>query len=81
MSASPSYRQWVNDLRGFLADNGMDAEELAATDADVQSKLTTPEGNPWNAHRHWDSFRVHQRNLLKHIYRARPTRRWRRLTS
>ena len=36
----------------------------------MQSKLTTPEGNPWNAHRHWDSFRVHQRNLLKHIYRA-----------
>ncbi len=64
------YRQWVNDLRGFLADNGMDAEELAAVDADVQSKLTTPEGNPWNAHRHWDSFRTHQRNLLKHIYRA-----------
>ena len=64
------YRQWVNDLRGFLADNGMDADELAATDADVQSKLTTPEGDAWNAHRHWDSFRTHQRNLLKHIYRA-----------
>ncbi|MDE0118358.1 MAG: hypothetical protein OXT07_17295 [bacterium] len=63
------YRQWINDLRGFLRDSGASAEEVASIDADVQSKLTCPDGREWNAHRHWDQYRDEQRRLLATIYR------------
>lgn len=63
------YRQWINDLRGFLRSEGMSAGELAEVDADVQSKLTLPDGREWNAHRHWDQYRSEQRQLLAHVYR------------
>lgn len=66
------YRQWVNDLRGFLRDSGASDEEVVAIDADVQSKLTCPDGREWNAHRHWDQYRAEQRQLLASIYRQEP---------
>lgn len=63
------YRQWINDLRGFLRSEGMSEEELSVVDADVRSKLTLPDGREWNAHRHWDRYRSEQRALLAHLYR------------
>lgn len=63
------YRQWINDLRGFLASQGMEADELAAVDADVESKLDLPDGTPFNPFKHWDLYKQQQRALLGHLYR------------
>lgn len=65
------YRQWINDLRTYLLYAGTPSDDVDRIDADVQSKLTLPDGRAWNAHRHWDDFRSHQRVLLAAIFRER----------
>lgn len=64
------YRQWINDLSGFLTDEGVPADELAAADAAIEAKLSLPDGGPWNAHRQWDRFLVENRALTAALYRA-----------
>ncbi|MDH3753223.1 MAG: hypothetical protein OEU32_05050 [Acidimicrobiia bacterium] len=63
------YRQWINQLQGFLRDNGATTDEVDAIDAAIVAKLDLPDGTPWNARRHWDRYRQEQRALLGHIYR------------
>lgn len=64
------YRQWINDLNGFLKERGTPPDELADINAQIVSKIALPDGSPWNAHRHWDSYKRQQRELLAHIHRA-----------
>lgn len=63
------YRQWLFDLRGFLADKGMSEEELARVDSEILAKLALPDGTPFNSHRRWNDFRNEQRGLLRHLHR------------
>ena len=64
------YRQWINDLNGFLKERGCGPEELADVNAAIVAKIALPDGSPWNPHRHWDSYKRQQRELLAHIHRA-----------
>lgn len=64
------YRQWINDLNGFLKERGCGPEELAEVNAAIVAKIALPDGSPWNPHRHWDSYKRQQRELLAHIHRA-----------
>ena len=64
------YRQWINDLNGFLKERGCGPEELADVNAAIIDKIALPDGSPWNPHRHWDSYKRQQRELLAHIHRA-----------
>ena len=66
------YRQWINDLSNFLKSNGVSPEDVAAVNAGIVAKIALPDGSPWNAHRHWDSFKREQRKLLSHLFRAEP---------
>ena len=65
------YRQWINDLNGFLKERGTPAAELAEINAAIVDKIALPDGSPWNPHRHWDSYKRQQRDLLAYIYRGR----------
>ena len=64
------YRQWINDLNGFLKERGTPADELADINAGIVSKIALPDGSPWNPHRHWDLYKRQQRELLAHIHRG-----------
>jgi len=66
------YRQWINDLQGFLTGEGVSLEEVEQIDADVVSKLRLPDDSEWNARRHWDRYRQEQRNLLAQLFREEP---------
>src|SRR5262249_453787 len=44
-------RQWQGDLRAFLTERGMTAEELAAAEAEILAKLDEPDGTPHDAPR------------------------------
>jgi hypothetical protein len=50
------YRQWIPDLNGFLADNGVSAEELAEVNSEIVGKLALPDGSPWDPYVQWDRF-------------------------
>ena len=63
------YRQWINDLQNFLLEKGVDRDTLNSIDNEVVSKLTLPNGEKWNSHRHWDRYKNEQRDLLANIYR------------
>jgi hypothetical protein len=63
------YRQWIRDLKGFLADSGVGAEEREDIDADIVSKLVLPNGDEFDPFAHWDRFRVKQRELVKWVHR------------
>lgn len=65
------YRQWINDLNGFLKEQGTPADELAEINASIVEKIALPDGSPWNPHRHWDLYKRQQRELLSYIYRGR----------
>jgi len=50
------FRQWIDDLRAFLASYGVSAEDLAATEAEIFSLLTMPDGSPWCPVEVWGSL-------------------------
>lgn len=63
------YRQWIRDLRGYLLSRGLDADEVAAIDAGVVSKLRLPDGEDFDPFAHWDAVRAGQRELVKWAHR------------
>ena len=63
------YRQWINDLQNFLLEKGVDRDTLNSFDDEVVAKLTLPNGEKWNSHRHWDRYKSEQRDLLANIFR------------
>jgi hypothetical protein len=64
------YRQWIRDLRGFLARQGVPADEVAAIDAEVVSKLDLPDGSSFDPFRHWDAVGAAQRQLIAACHRG-----------
>jgi hypothetical protein len=50
------YRQWIPDLNGFLAENGVSSDDLAAVNAEIVAKLTLPDGRAWDPYRQWHAF-------------------------
>jgi hypothetical protein len=63
------YRQWIPDLRAFLAENAVPKEEIAQADADIVAKLALPDGSPFNPYRQWDAFRTRIEELVAAIHR------------
>jgi len=61
------YRQWIPDLRAFLLENGITREELAQIDQEIQSKLTLPEGDPWDHLHQWHLVRTQGEELARLI--------------
>lgn len=66
------YRQWVPDLRAFLRENGISADELKEIDKKIVAKLNLPEGDPWDAALQWHKVRMLGEELLKalHLHEA-----------
>ena len=63
------YRQWIPDLNGFLAENGVSATDLEAANAEIVAKLTLPDGTPWNAYAQWDRFLTDVELAVRAIHR------------
>src|SRR5439155_5642484 len=63
------YRQWIPDLRAFLAENGILKDEIAAADAAIVAKLDLPDGSPWNPYRQWDAFIGRLEELVRALHR------------
>ena len=40
------YRQWILDLEGFLTDEGLSADDLAAVTAQIEGAIVLPDGRP-----------------------------------
>lgn len=64
------YRQWIRDLRGYLAGRGVGAEELERIDAAVVATLALPDGRPFEPFRHWDLVHAAQRRLIGASHRG-----------
>lgn len=63
------YRQWIGDLNGFLAENGVPREELDRVNADIVAKLALPDGSAWNPRKRWDVFLTLVEELVAHAHR------------
>ena len=50
------YRQWIRDLEGFLADNGVGDDDLQAIRADIESKIVLPDGSRFDSDAHWQAL-------------------------
>jgi hypothetical protein len=50
------YRQWLSDLRGFLSDEGVNDEELAAVAAKLDDVIVLPDGRRFDSDQHWQDF-------------------------
>jgi hypothetical protein len=50
------YRQWLVDLRAFLADEGVTEPELAAVDERLAELVRLPDGSAFDSHRQWERF-------------------------
>lgn len=64
------YRQWIRDLRAFLASRGVSADEVSAIDEEVRSKLALPDGSPFEPFRQWDAVLAAQRRLIAACHRG-----------
>jgi hypothetical protein len=62
------YRTWIPDLNAFLAENGASREDVEAANSEIVSKLTLPDGRPWDPFRQWHEFvmRVEEFVALAH---------------
>jgi hypothetical protein len=63
------YRQWIPDLNGFLAENGVGPDELAAVNDGIVAKLALPDGTPWNAYAQWDRMLSDVEAAVRAIHR------------
>src|SRR5581483_7340519 len=63
------YRQWIPDLNGFLAENGVSQEELAAVNAEIVAKLDLPDGRSWDPYRQWHDFVTQVEELVALVHR------------
>jgi hypothetical protein len=50
------YRQWILDLEGFLTDEGVSPDELAAITAQIEHAVRLPDGMPFDSDAHWARF-------------------------
>ena len=66
------YRQWIPDLRAFLAESGVPKDEIGAADAAIVAKLDLPDGSPWNPYRQWDAFIEQIEELVRALHREHP---------
>jgi len=63
------YRQWIPDLSGFLAENGVSKEDLDAVNAGIVAKLTLPDGTAWDPYAQWDRFLTAVEAAVRAIHR------------
>jgi hypothetical protein len=63
------YRQWIPDLNGFLAENGVSADDLAQVNAEIVAKLDLPDGRPWDPFRQWHDFVVQVEEFVALVHR------------
>lgn len=63
------YRQWIRDINGFLADNGIPEEELKKANEKILSVLKLPDGRPFHAPRLWAEFLSQVQKFVKHCHR------------
>lgn len=57
--------QLLNDIRGFLGEKGTPVDEIAAADARILSRLTLPDGEPFDAPRLWAKFLAEVQGFVK----------------
>lgn len=50
------YRQWIDDLRAFLRDQGLTPDDLTCAEADILVLLALPDGSAWDPARAWERF-------------------------
>ena len=50
------YRQWILDLEGFLLDEGVTADELAAITDQIERAIVLPNGARFDSDAHWARF-------------------------
>lgn len=67
------YRQWTTDLRGFLSDKGVSADDLRAAEDQILSLLDLPDGSPFDARRQWDRFLTAVEVFVRHCHREQAT--------
>ncbi len=63
------YRQWIPDLNGFLAENGVSAADLDAVNAEIVAKLDLPDGRPWDPFRQWHDFVTQVEQFVALVHR------------
>jgi hypothetical protein len=63
------YRQWIPDLNGFLAENGVASADLDAVNAEILAKLDLPDGRPWDPHRRWHDFVTQVEEFVALVHR------------
>lgn len=68
------YRQWLQDIRGFLMDKGTPAGQIAAADARILANLNLPDGRPFDAPRLWAEFLAEVQAFVKHAHREEADR-------
>lgn len=57
------YRQWTDDLRGFLRERGLTAAELRAVEQRIDALLVLPDGSPYDPTRQWAQVHAHADEL------------------
>lgn len=50
------YRQWTDDLRDFLLEQGLSQAELDDVEAAIDAVLVLPDGSPWCPTQAWGTF-------------------------
>src|SRR5262249_25772442 len=63
------YRQWIPDLTGFLAENGVPREDLDSVNKEIVANLDLPDGRPWDPFRQWHGFVTEIEELVALIHR------------
>jgi hypothetical protein len=63
------YRQWIPDLNGFLAENGVSKEDLDQVNAEIVTKLDLPDGRPWDPFRQWHDFTTQVEEFVALVHR------------
>ncbi|CAA9534933.1 MAG: hypothetical protein AVDCRST_MAG79-1268 [uncultured Thermoleophilia bacterium] len=50
------YRQWIRDIAGYLATNGVSEDDLAAIEEQIAEASRLPDGSPFDSDAHWARF-------------------------
>ena len=63
------YRQWIPDLNGFLKDNGVAADLIAARNDQAVEVARHPDGRAWQPRKQWDRFLSEMQDFTAATYR------------
>jgi hypothetical protein len=63
------YRQWIPDLKAFLAENGVESADIDAAEAKIVAKLDLPDGTAWDPYRQWHDFTTQVEQLVALVHR------------